>query len=273
MNTADFIAAPVIVVLAIITGLLLVIVGAILFIRARLSKFSQEAFGTRNFYKGLQQVRGEVKEMDHKIAETPKSLRAMTQIYLPQIHKDFPEFDYDLYANKAQSVLRSYFNAINAKDTTLLTEECSQTLRNNVYGIIEDLNVRGYRQTFNEVAIHNIEIARYLKNGTTVTILLNAAVGCYDFVEDDKGKVVFGSRERKKQCVYDIELIYIQDVDKMGLYQDGALGVHCPNCGAPVKTLGQKYCEYCGSGIQEVNTRSWSFESIREQTVHKTAYK
>lgn len=266
-------APPVIVVLAIIAGLLLVIVGAILYIKHKLSQFSREAFGTRSFLKGIHQLRGEVKEMDHTIAETPKSLRALTKIYLPQIEKDFPEFDYDLYANKSESVLRSYFNAINAKDVSLLTEECSLTLKNNVQGIIEDLNVRGYDQTFNEVAIHGMEIAQYNKSGSTVTILLNAAVGCFDFITDRSGKVVFGSRDKKKQAVYDIELIYVQDVDKMGVYNDDALGVHCPNCGAPVKTLGQKFCEYCGSGIQEVNVRSWSFDSVKEQTVRKTAYK
>lgn len=266
MSTGIGIAVPVIVVLAIIAALLIVIVAAIFIIRSKVQKFSMEAFGTKDILQGK-------RDMEARLAETPKSLRSMTQIYLPQIEKDFPEFDYDLYKNKTASVLRSYFNAINAKDTTLLTEECSNTLKNNVTGIIEDLNVRGLRQTFSEVAIHDVELARYDKNGVTVTILFNAAVGCFDFVEDGSGKVVFGSRELKKQCVYDIELIYVQDVHKMGVYEEGALGLTCPNCGAPIKTLGQKFCEYCGGGVQEINTRSWSYESIREQTVNKTAYK
>ena len=232
MSTGIGIAVPVIVVLAIIAALLIVIVAAIFIIRSKVQKFSMEAFGTKDILQGK-------RDMEARLAETPKSLRSMTQIYLPQIKKDFPEFDY----------------------------------KNNVTGIIEDLNVRGLRQTFSEVAIHDVELARYDKNGVTVTILFNAAVGCFDFVEDGSGKVVFGSRELKKQCVYDIELIYVQDVHKMGVYEEGALGLTCPNCGAPIKTLGQKFCEYCGGGVQEINTRSWSYESIREQTVNKTAYK
>jgi endogenous inhibitor of DNA gyrase (YacG/DUF329 family) len=54
--------------------------------------------------------------------------------------------------------------------------------------------------------------------------------------------------------------------------QGSAMGVNCPNCGAPVKNLGQKFCEYCGTGITEVNIRSWKFDSIREQTKSKKIY-
>ena len=48
----------------------------------------------------------------------------------------------------------------------------------------------------------------------------------------------------------------------MGVYGEG-LGLSCPHCGAPVRNLGQKFCEYCGSGVIEVNTRVWKFNSVR----------
>ena len=48
-------------------------------------------------------------------------------------------------------------------------------------------------------------------------------------------------------------------------YSASAIGINCPNCGAPVKNLGQKYCDYCGTGIREINVRSWSFESVKEE--------
>lgn len=254
-----------IVPLVIIAVLLIIIVAAVIFIKVKMSKFSQEAFGTKDFFRG-------VKEMERKTAETPRSIRSMTQIYLPQIHKDFPEFDYALYAEKTRSVLLSYCNAITAKDASALKEECSPALVNHVTAIIESLNERGYRQSLIEPVIHGVEIARYLKNGATVTILFNAAVGLYDYIEDDKGKVVFGSRDTKKQALYEIELVYIQDVDKLNTDFGNALGVHCPNCGAPVKTIGQKYCEYCGSGIMEINTRSWTYDAVYEQTNRKKPY-
>ena len=45
---------------------------------------------------------------------------------------------------------------------------------------------------------------------------------------------------------------------------DGALGITCPNCGAPITNLGAKFCEYCGAGVVELNVHAWSFENIEE---------
>ena len=39
--------------------------------------------------------------------------------------------------------------------------------------------------------------------------------------------------------------VYIQNVDMVANGSEG-LGLNCPNCGAPIKSLGQKFCEYCG---------------------------
>lgn len=34
-----------------------------------------------------------------------------------------------------------------------------------------------------------------------------------------------------------------------------AVGTTCPNCGAPVRSLGAKKCEYCGSYVEPVNIK------------------
>ena len=165
-----------------------------------------------------------------------------------------------------------FITAISSKDVLALAEECSDTLKNSVIGIIEDLERRNVTQVFAENVIHNIQIARYIKNGATVTILFNAAVGQYSYLEDPDGKVVFGSKEFKHQTIYDIALVYIQDAHKMGVGVDDGIGLNCPNCGAPIKNLGQKFCEHCGSGVIEANIRVWSFDEIKEQIVGKKAY-
>lgn len=257
--------AGIIVPLAIIAAVLLIIVAAIIFIKVKMQRFSQEAFGTKDFFKGL-------KETEKSLSETPKTVRAMTSVYLPSIQKDFPEFDYDMFKESAKGVLRGYFSAIESKQASLVGDNCTTALINGIQGIIEDLNSQGYDQHFNEVVIHSMEVARYIKNGATVNIVFNAAVGLYNYITDDKGKVVFGSEDKKKQTIYVVELVYVQDADKMTVGGGDAIGVHCPNCGAPVKNLGQKFCEYCGSGIMEVNVRSWKFDAIHEETRFKTAY-
>ncbi|MED9969298.1 MAG: zinc ribbon domain-containing protein [Ruminococcus sp.] len=259
MDFTSFI--PLITVLVIIGA----VVAGVLAVRSRVRRFSREMFGNDSLIKGY---------MDQKktVSESPVSVRSMTSIYLPQIKKDFPEFDYELYKNKAQSVLRSYFTAVSSKNVLALTEECSNTLKNTVTGIIEDLDRRDLTQVFAETVIHDVQIARYIKNGATVTVLFNASVGCYNYLEDAAGTVVLGSKEFKHQSIYDIALVYVQDARKMGVAGDSGIGLNCPNCGAPIRNLGQKFCEHCGSGVVEANIRVWSFDEIKEQTVGKKAY-
>ena len=96
-------------------------------------------------------------------------------------------------------------------------------------------------------------------------------MGMISYLEDENGRLINGDRENKLQTVYEVDLVYLQDADKMGVYAEG-LGLTCPNCGAPVRNLGQKVCEYCGSGIIEVNTRVWKFNSITEETKRRTAF-
>lgn len=233
----------------------------------KIRRFSRAVFGTSSLIEGIESA----KSNQEMMRETPRSLHGMTSVYLPMIKRDFPEFDYELYKSKTDSILRSYFNAIYSKKVLGITEEATITLKNNVQGIIDELGSRNVMQCFDEINLYATEIARYIKNGKTVTIVFETAVGYYSYVTDCDGKVVFGSKDAKMQTVYETDLVYIQDVDKLENHAD-ALGINCPNCGAPIKSLGEKYCEYCGTAVQEVNIRAWKFNSIREQTLQKRQY-
>lgn len=254
----------IIVPLAIIAVLLIIILAIFLYLRFKVRSFSKEAFGTKDFVKAAKEIENS--------SQSARAIHGMTDIYLPMIHKDFPEFDYDVFKGRVEGVLKSYFAAITAKDVKLLSPDCSDSLKNTVLGIIGDLEANNYKREIYDITLHQTEIARYEKNGGTVTILFNTSVGHYDVTRDENGKTVAGSADKKEQTVYDVALVYAQDVAKMSSYNATALGVNCPNCGAPVTTLGQKYCEYCGTGIREINVRSWSFEYIHEEEVTSKPY-
>ena len=223
----------VIVPIAVIAVLAIIVLIVFLYIRARLKNFSRQAFGTDDLGKAVNQIQN--------ASEQPRTVHGMTDIYLPAIQRDFPEFDYEVFKSRAQGVLRSYFAAISAKDMGLLNDDCSVSLRNNVYSIIGDLESHGYDRQISEGIFHQTEIARYLKNGATVSIVFNISVGHYDFTQDKDGKLM-------------------------------SLGLNCPNCGAPIRNLGQKFCDYCGTGVVEVNTRTWRFESIKEERSNARPY-
>lgn len=250
--------------LAVIAGLLAVIIGAGFYIKSKVSKFSREAFGTTDFFKGYN-------EQKKKLSETPRSVHSATNIYLPQIHKDFPEFDYDLFRVQAKEVVRGYLNAIATGSTATLPDTMTPTLKTYILEIIENLSANGQKQYYIEPVIHDAQIGRYIKDGATVTVMFNVAVGMISYLEDEDGKLVNGDRENKLQTVYNVGLVYLQDADKMGVYGEG-LGLTCPNCGAPIRNLGMKFCEYCGTGVIEVNTRVWKFNSITEETKRRTAF-
>lgn len=242
--------------------MLIVLIG-IVAIKRKFRDVSRSMFGTDSFIDGINKQKQEM-------SETPRSLHAMTSVYLPHIMRDFPQFDYELYKNKAKSLLRSYFTAVQTKKVSALAEECSLTLKNYVQGIIEDLNSRNVKQIFSEVVIHDVQIARYIKTGATVTILFELSVGHFSYIEDNDGTVVFGDKTLKQQSVYEIGLVYVQDADKVGAAE--GVGINCPNCGAPIKNLGLKFCEYCGTSVVEVNIRAWKFDSVHEQTMSKRQY-
>lgn len=254
----------IIIPLAVIAGLLVVIIGAGFFIKVKLSGLSREFFGTDDFMEGY-------KEQKRKLAESPRSVQGMTSIYLPEILRDFPEFDYDHFKTGAQAVVRGYLNAISTGSTSTLPDDVTNKLRNSVTEIIENLNANGQKQVFSEPVIHACEISRYFKSGGTATVQFNVAVGVISYVEDLDGKLLNGSRDEKLQTIYEVDLVYLQDADVMGVYGE-ALGLNCPNCGAPIRNLGMKFCEYCGTGIIEVNTRVWKYNAVREQSKRRQMY-
>ncbi len=256
--------SSIIIPLAVIAGLLLVIIGAGFFIKHKLSGVSREVFGTDDFLQGY-------KEQKRKLSETPRSVHAMTNIYLPEIQRDFPEFDYEHFRTGAQAVLRGYLNAVSTGSTATLPDDVTNKLRNNVSEIIENLYANGQKQHYLEPVIHDAQIARYFKQGGTVTVQFNLSVGMYAYLEDENGRVINGDKDNKLQTVYTVDLVYLQDADVMGVYGE-SLGLTCPGCGAPIRNLGQKFCEYCGLGVVEVNTRVWKYNAVREETQRHKAF-
>ena len=59
-------------------------------------------------------------QQELEMQTTPKSVNAMTSVYLPRIEKDFPEFSYSEFKVKAENMMKSAFNAISTQDITRL---------------------------------------------------------------------------------------------------------------------------------------------------------
>lgn len=255
----------IIVCVVVVASVIAVAVGVCI-IKRKLTELSQSIFGTNTISEGIN-------DQKRKISTTPRSLHSVTSVYLPRIQRDFPEFEYEHYKSKAQSLLRSYLNSLESGNPQGLTEECSPVLKNQVEGIIGEFKSRNHKIVFDEIVLHDTQIARYNNNKSSgmVSILFVTSVEYFTYIKDQNGKIIFGDKEYKTQTVYETELVYVQDIDKANT-EGSSIGLNCPNCGAPIKNLGVKFCEYCGTGVTEINIRSWKFNSIKEQSVNKKIY-
>ena len=189
--------------------------------------------------------------------ERPRAVSGMTRLALPQIARDFPEFNYAEFGAGCENTLRSYFLAITEQDPGRLVG-ASDKLREQVKLRIDQNRQTGERERFVDVKIHQTEIARYIKEKGECRVILQSAV-----------EYRYGVSERspleRVQTKYNTELLYVQDAGQAGEHSlDRGYGVTCPNCGAPVTALGAKVCEYCGSAVREINRYAWSFDRIYE---------
>ena len=109
---------------------------ALLKVRQTLRDVSRMAFGTDSLEEGLRM-------QQEQLENTPKSVAGMTRIYLPQIEKDFPEFHWHEFRERAQKSLREYLQ----------------------------------KEGFCEIAIHKTEITEYVKHAGTCTIVVQSSAG------------------------------------------------------------------------------------------------
>lgn len=204
----------------------------------------------------LRSGRGRVTE--EEIAATPRSLSGMDNLYLPKIARDFPEFSWNEWRDKISAAV---------------LEKVKQTSADG------------------NGVIYNTVISRYFKEAGTCSIIAETnasylpAEDVADAAEHSGGRPYSAGAAQnltrnltrqaakktaaktaqggalRRQAVFETELLYIQDADKAS---GKALGYNCPNCGAPVRALGQKSCPYCGAAIEPVNIRVWRIAGIKE---------
>lgn len=223
-------------------------------VRSKVRGLSQAMFGTDSLIDGIN------RQAD-VLAETPKSVTGMTSLMEPQIRRDFPDFNWQEFKDKAENMLKSAFLAISAQDIRRLTKDASEDVREQIRNHIETNLQEQITEKYTNIQIHQTEIANYRHEGGKCVITIQSAVG-YSFVKEQGGKVIEGSKERKTQSRFNIELVYIQDASKFMF--DNAQGTICPNCGAPVRNLGNFRCEFCGSGVTPINVKVWSLHKLYE---------
>lgn len=247
---------PLIFVLLIILVIILSISCGVIYVKRRAKEISREVFGTSNLSQAAAQMKQEY-------AATPKSVSAMTSLLLPKIAADFPDFEYDEMKERTNNILIGYLRAITARDSHLLTDGSTE-LKQQLTDTIEMLSANDKQEHFHEIKIHRTEICQYRKTKGRCIITFQSALECYHYITNSAGQIIQGSKDNKYQTKYNTNLIYIQNRNLVENELDYALAINCPNCGAPLSSLGAKVCDYCDSPIIEINIHAWSFHNIEE---------
>lgn len=244
-------------IIALVLILTIIIFGVVIFmkIKSKVSEVSQLAFGTSDIAQG-------VRKMEAEYESTTKSVSAGTNIYLPQIKRDFPEFHYEEMKSRAENVLTSFLIGVDTNDYKRLAEGTNE-LEDSLLNRIQKSDALNRNEHFKEIRIHQMELHRYFHSAGRCSIVFQAAVQYKHWIEEN-GKVVKGSSERWEQARYNVTVIYIQDRDVIQNTETDGLGLVCPNCGAPIGNLGVKICPYCESAVVEFNIKTWGFSEVVE---------
>ena len=230
--------------LILIAIVLTIIIVLILYLKGMLSAFLEKYFGTMDLKEAI-----EKSEIESE--NTPKSLSSMESLAMETIKRDFPELNINELKSMAENTIINYLRAIDKKNIEDL-KSYNDNIKNMVLARIEDLGDKKVK--YDEIKIHKTVINKYEKSKGIASLYMASAVEYY-FKNNDNIR-------KKVQDRFLVEIIYVIDPTSVDLDKK-LLGLNCPNCGAPITTLGEKYCKYCNTGIKDLVKRSWVVNNIK----------
>ena len=179
--------------------------------------------------------------------EIPKSLSSMDSIYLEQVKKDFPDVNINEIKRLAESEILKIFNAIEKKDNGLVKGK----MKTLVDSKIEDIKNRSI--SYDNIKFHNTVLSKYENSNSIATITIGSS---FEYILND------GEKQKKIQDRAKVEFIYIIDAAKVDVNKK-TLGINCSNCGAPVTSLGNKNCNYCGTSVKDIVKKVWTINDVK----------
>ena len=229
--------------------LIFILLGGIVFFIIFITRSVREFLMTYFHTTSLKQAIENSKIEDEN---THKSISSMESIYLDKIERDFPDLNINELKSKAEANIINVLDTIESKDIKNLDNKNEKVVAFTQHKI-DDLNDK--KVSIDNIKIHKTLLNKYeLGNGIATITIASSLEYFYK-----KGSEV----GHKIQTRFKTEFIYIVDASKLHNNVKG-LGLNCPNCGAPVKTLGHKHCEYCNTGIIEIVKKVWIINNINE---------
>lgn len=241
--------------LGIIFGLIFIIALIYIIIVIKLRKFGFKSYR-------LSQIKKEIEEIQDS---KPKQVSGMTEIYLPQILKDFPDFNINQIYLLVEQSIRKILNSIEDKNITILEDKDLNLINKKLKLQLEDLIKNDISYTYDDIVFHKHAIKNYSYKNGIATLDISSSVEYY-YKKEKEGKRLTQDTGKKKQARYITKFVYIVDSDAyekdINIY-----GLNCPNCGAVIHSLKEQTCSYCKTGlnIQVVNLlKCWKLIDFKD---------
>lgn len=240
--------------LGVIVGIVFLLLLAYFFI---LSKFHSLGFKGLNLLK----IKEEIENSNN---DKPKQVSGMTNLLLPQIMKDFKDFNINEIYLLTEKCIRTILNSIENKDISILEDHDFNLINKKLKLQLEDLINSDIIYRYDDIVFHKHALKSYYKKDGVATIELTSSLEYY-FRKEKDGKSMT-KKTGKIQTRYITKFVYITDSDA---YENdiNVYGLNCPNCGAVISSLDMKRCKYCKTGlnIQVVDLlKCWKLIDFKE---------
>lgn len=219
----------------------------------------------KNYFKSLgyssKQVREMIRQGDYDSKYRHKSISGMSNILVPKIKKDLPDFNESEFYSKVETSLKGVFESLSSKNVSKIKE--LSLINNYLEEEIREMNESNTEINYSNVSFHKHAIKEYKKDGGVLTIVVGTSLE-YNFSKKENGKETIKKKDYKTQSAMITEFVYIYDEDKFDKNQK-TFGIHCPNCGAPIKSIKDKVCPYCSINYVDINLRNWFLSNYKEK--------
>ena len=181
-----------------------------------------------------------LKKADLEAETTPKSLSSAEPLLLDRIRRDFPEYNPELIRQRVMQDARTFYESARASKC-LYADGISDQLRERLVTFLPP-DVAG------DIRVHKAALSAYDDTSRDRVLTFQAAAS----FKDPAGTV----RQRRLILKY----LAAWSTDTM----TGVKRANCPNCGAPVPTVGAKVCQYCGTALKVWAGTGWLLTDLRE---------
>ncbi len=165
--------------------------------------------------------------------DKPRSLSSLESVLLPQVLRDFPEYNSAVIAERVKRDAKTYYESGIANEV-LFSDGTSNSFRQSFSAALP-ANVK------KDVRVHRVALCGYDTRAQDRILTYQAAVQYIDTTDE--------VRQRRLVLQY---LAAFTD--------DPACEIktfNCPNCGAPLPIIGSKTCRYCGTALKTPTGLGW----------------